>query len=89
LEERKEDLKDYNKKFINNRAALVDFCIVCEKEGDETTILKRCAKCKVPKYCSTECQVSHWKSGHKAECAKAVAEFKEAQDVLEHRTKKN
>jgi len=28
----------------------------------------RCTGCKTVIYCSKECQVSHWKSGHRAEC---------------------
>ncbi|XP_019449298.1 PREDICTED: uncharacterized protein LOC109351998 isoform X2 [Lupinus angustifolius] len=29
---------------------------------------KRCSRCKVARYCSVECQISHWRSGHKHEC---------------------
>jgi MYND finger/Sel1 repeat len=80
LEKSKEEMKGMNR---NNLALLVDQCFVCEKKGDDATVLMRCAKCKVPKYCSSECQVKHWKNGHKAECAKTAAEFKEAQDIID------
>ena len=30
--------------------------------------MSRCARCKRASYCSKECQVKHWKSGHKEEC---------------------
>jgi hypothetical protein len=81
LEKFKEEWKDIDSRRLE---ILVHHCLVCEKEGDETTILRRCSKCKLPKYCSTECQVHHWKTGHKAECSKAFAEFKDAQDLIEN-----
>jgi len=31
--------------------------------------LRKCARCKVARYCSKECQKAHWKSGHKSVCA--------------------
>lgn len=31
---------------------------------------KVCSRCQVAMYCSSECQVAHWKEGHKAECKK-------------------
>ena len=30
--------------------------------------MSRCARCKQTSYCSKECQVKHWKTGHKEEC---------------------
>ena len=35
----------------------------CQKRGK-----KKCSKCKGVKYCSRNCQVAHWRSGHKHEC---------------------
>eukprot|EP00548_Thalassiothrix_antarctica_P009118 CAMPEP_0194157676 /NCGR_PEP_ID=MMETSP0152-20130528/72882_1 /TAXON_ID=1049557 /ORGANISM="Thalassiothrix antarctica, Strain L6-D1" /LENGTH=380 /DNA_ID=CAMNT_0038866255 /DNA_START=77 /DNA_END=1219 /DNA_ORIENTATION=+ len=34
------------------------------------TKLFRCGSCKAQSYCSKECQIKHWKSGHKEECKK-------------------
>lgn len=31
---------------------------------------KVCSRCQKAMYCSSECQVAHWKEGHKAECKK-------------------
>eukprot|EP00752_Nemacystus_decipiens_P017547 g15726.t1 len=31
---------------------------------------KVCSRCQSVMYCSSECQVAHWKEGHKAECKK-------------------
>ncbi|QDZ23932.1 MYND-type domain-containing protein [Chloropicon primus] len=38
--------------------------------------MKRCGRCKKEKYCGRECQVMHWRSGHREECkpCKAKAE---------------
>ncbi len=47
-------------------------CVKCGKEDG----LSACSRCKVTLYCSRECQVAHWKDGHKAECKKlAMMEF--------------
>ena len=34
--------------------------------------LKKCARCKTSSYCGQACQLSHWKTGHKAECKPAA-----------------
>lgn len=39
-------------------------CLVCEKETTRV-----CAKCMEAAYCSKECQIKDWRSGHKYECA--------------------
>lgn len=38
-------------------------CAVC---GSPTTT--RCSRCKAVRYCSGNCQISHWRQGHKYEC---------------------
>ena len=35
----------------------------CSKIGNQT-----CSKCKKTFYCSRQCQIKHWKDGHKLEC---------------------
>lgn len=44
-------------------AAASSACAVC---GRAST--KQCSACKLVKYCSADCQSSHWNSGHKREC---------------------
>ncbi|XP_057299229.1 uncharacterized protein LOC130629870 [Hydractinia symbiolongicarpus] len=45
-------------------AANFTSCLNCQiKEGS-----KRCVRCKNAFYCSRECQVQHWKNGHKKSC---------------------
>jgi len=84
----KDELKEMNR---NNLRPLVDRCYMCNKKGEPTTAaeggggssLKHCSRCKIPKYCSQECQIKHWKyGGHKAECARTVAELEETERLL-------
>ena len=42
-------------------------CAACTKKNASN----RCAKCKVVKYCGRDCQIKHWKHGHKKRCNKA------------------
>lgn len=35
--------------------------------------LMRCTRCQRALYCSRDCQVAHWKSGHKKECPQLQA----------------
>ncbi|KIM23535.1 hypothetical protein M408DRAFT_252994 [Serendipita vermifera MAFF 305830] len=39
-------------------------CAACGKMGCKS----QCSRCRVVRYCSPECQVSHWKNGHKTTC---------------------
>ena len=45
------------------------FCanLGCDKHQTGRQLF-RCSKCKVMHYCSKECQIRHWKRGHKNEC---------------------
>mmetsp|Transcript_785 Transcript_785/g.1017 ORF Transcript_785/g.1017 Transcript_785/m.1017 type:complete len:280 (-) Transcript_785:205-1044(-) len=45
-------------------------CFICKssKTSIEGATLFNCARCKVAAYCSKQCQVKDWKSGHKYEC---------------------
>lgn len=36
--------------------------------GEGKSKFKVCSRCQTALYCSGECQVAHWKEGHKAEC---------------------
>lgn len=38
------------------------------KEQAKNGRLSRCTKCKVMQYCSKECQLQHWRAGHKIDC---------------------
>lgn len=44
------------------------FNVNCDGENKNFTAYKRCARCKTALYCSKDCQVKHWKSGHSKDC---------------------
>ncbi|XP_029125484.1 uncharacterized protein LOC109790354 isoform X2 [Cajanus cajan] len=41
----------------------------CASCGNLSTT--RCSRCKAARYCSMECQIIHWRSGHKYECSES------------------
>lgn len=43
-------------------------CSKCGKQESGELQMKQCAKCKSVQYCSSECQIADWKSGHREEC---------------------
>mmetsp|Transcript_19845 Transcript_19845/g.35283 ORF Transcript_19845/g.35283 Transcript_19845/m.35283 type:complete len:370 (+) Transcript_19845:449-1558(+) len=43
---------------------------VCSASSCENKATKMCSQCMKTAYCSKACQLKHWKSGHKQECAK-------------------
>ena len=43
-----------------------DYCFYCRKR-DSVQELKRCSACKLPRYCSRQCQISQWPA-HKTAC---------------------
>ena len=45
-------------------------CTNCRKEAGSSP-LKRCIRCLGAWYCGKECQVQHWKAGHKFDCIKS------------------
>ena len=49
------------------------FCARCHTFVDN---LKFCSRCKAEKYCSTDCQRSHWKT-HKSSCIEAAGKWKD------------
>ena len=44
-------------------------CANCTIPGDHPGItLRPCSRCKLVRYCGTECQAQHWKASHKKFC---------------------
>ena len=46
-------------------------CANCRKEAGCSSF-KRCVRCLGAWYCGKECQVQHWKAGHKIDCIKRM-----------------
>ena len=44
-------------------------CANCRKEAEGSSF-KRCVRCLGAWYCGKECQVQHWRAGHKVDCIK-------------------
>jgi len=43
-------------------------CDNCGSSSNGTILMKACSRCRLVHYCSKECQIIHWKSGHKKTC---------------------
>ena len=52
--------------YVPKHSAWSEICGNCGNQ--EKNKLKVCARCKAFSYCSKECQVKHWKAGHKVDC---------------------
>ncbi|KAI8851884.1 hypothetical protein BC829DRAFT_386226 [Chytridium lagenaria] len=40
----------------------------CNVKSDSMAIMKTCSRCRKTIYCSSDCQIKHWKQGHKSVC---------------------
>ncbi|KAG2445917.1 hypothetical protein HXX76_000520 [Chlamydomonas incerta] len=49
--------------------------------GGGGAAFKRCGACKSVVYCSAHCQSTHWRDGHKKECAALAAAWKAQQEA--------
>ena len=43
-------------------------CAFCSRPESTALPLKKCQQCHTARYCNRECQMTHWKAGHKREC---------------------
>jgi hypothetical protein len=50
----------------------------CEKTEKFSAQFARCARCKWVRYCTKDCQTSHWKAKHSAQCMKKPADLEES-----------
>jgi len=55
-----------------------DYCDNCHKGG----ATQRCGNCRSHYYCSIGCQVAHWKSSHKKDCAHEAVRYATAEFCL-------
>jgi hypothetical protein len=62
------ELKDNMTKSISDvEEHAKSHCANCRKEAGCSSF-KRCMRCLGAWYCGKECQVQHWKAGHKIDC---------------------
>ena len=45
-----------------------ELCAQCSSPQGKVGSLKKCSKCKLVAYCNYDCQLKHWKGGHKLVC---------------------
>jgi hypothetical protein len=43
-------------------------CAACGTHKTTRRPLKNCTRCRTTQYCNRECQMTHWKAGHKRKC---------------------
>ena len=58
----------------NNINDVPDACANCGRGEAEYRTLRKCAACKMVKYCNRECQIAHLPQ-HKKACKKRAAEL--------------
>jgi len=64
------------------KASAARACAHCGKErGQPGVALKPCARCKAAVYCGKDCQLAHWRAGHKAACVPLAAATEAAAHV--------
>jgi MYND finger len=53
---------------VDQELMSLDTSFLCANSGCHKTGERVCGECKIQKYCSEECQLDHWRKGHKHEC---------------------
>jgi TPR repeat protein len=82
LQESKNQMIEMNRNSIAPRVEC--FNPECSKREKGDSVFSRCSKCQYAKYCSKDCQITHWRSGgHKSECKKHISEVREVDEMLE------
>lgn len=64
-------------RYAGATGGVVRGCAGCHRrtamDGGSGAALSSCAACRAVFYCGRECQLHHWRTGHKAECPGAAA----------------
>lgn len=82
LEKNKEILKENNRNSVLPEAKICFNPDCCKKEKKDSKLL-RCSRCKTARYCSRECQLAHFRGGHKKVCKQVFDYMEEANKLLE------
>ena len=67
-------LEDMSNLRCSNEGCAYALSIDLSEDGRKKGKMKVCANCHQTQYCCKECQVEHWKAGHKHECKKLTAQ---------------
>lgn len=59
---------EVNSKLSADGTRLFKVCACCGKIEEEEKLFKQCPGCMMRTYCGRDCQVLHWRSGHKERC---------------------
>jgi TPR repeat protein len=54
-------------------------CAACGTHETTRCPLKSCNRCHTAQYCNRDCQMTHWKDGHKRECTRLLKEHEKKQ----------
>ena len=81
--ERKEQHDDDNP-FVLLEHEIREKCAHCRAHLPEGKKLC-CVECKAAYYCNRDCQVAHWKAGHKKDCVKRLKKKLRAEGKLSNR----
>jgi hypothetical protein len=66
---------EYNSRMFHDVADAVLGCAFCHKEPEEGVRFEKCSKCQALCYCSKDCQINHWRAGHKVVCSPRPAKY--------------
>ena len=55
---------------MKNNKMILQHCANCNQQEPALGDFKKCNQCKAVVYCGRQCQLAHWKAGHKKVCAK-------------------
>ncbi|KAG5188602.1 hypothetical protein JKP88DRAFT_218286 [Tribonema minus] len=62
---------------VTVRRSRTKWCAVCGTSATSARPLKKCGGCHAVEYCSSECQLSHWRQAHKHACHFMAAQRKQ------------
>ena len=73
----------HNLKFVDEQEGkttpTLPCCAACDTPKTTKRPLKSCNRCHTAQYCNRDCQMNHWKTGHKTECKRLQKEYEKKQ----------
>ena len=81
---RRNEEPDANHPLAEVERQIRETCAHCQADLPEDN-KSCCIECKAAYYCNRECQVAHWKAGHKKDCVKKLKKRLRAEGKLDER----